>query len=84
MSVTELTSQSPMGWLKAKAAYIAARDGRPCGVISDVGARGWGTDDDNMATTWRRKSSSTRDRGTRTPNMPAMVVTELTSQSPIG
>ena len=50
MSVTELTSQSPMGSLKAKAAYSAARDGRPCGVISDVGARGWGTDDDDMAT----------------------------------
>ena len=42
------------GLVEAKAAYIAARDGRPCGVISDVGARGWGTDDDNMATTWRR------------------------------
>ena len=50
MFVTELTSQSPMGWLKASAPYIAARDGRPCGVISDVGARGWGTDDDDMAT----------------------------------
>ena len=50
MSVTELTFQSPMGWLKAKAPYSAARVGRPCGVISDVGARGWGTDDDDMAT----------------------------------
>ena len=50
MSVTELTSQSPMGSLKAVANYSAARVGRPCGVSSDVGARGWGTDDDDMAT----------------------------------
>ena len=51
MSVTELTSQSPMGSLKASANYIAARDGRPFGVSSDVGARGWGTGgDDDMAT----------------------------------
>ncbi len=50
MLVTELTSQSPMDWLKAVASYIAARDGRPCGVSSDLGARGWGTDDDDMAT----------------------------------
>jgi hypothetical protein len=50
MSVTELTSQSPMGSLKTVAPYSAARDGRPCGVSSDVGARGWGTDDDDMAT----------------------------------
>ncbi len=50
MSVTELTSQLPMGLLKAWAFYSAARDGRPCGVSSDVGARGWGTDDDDMAT----------------------------------
>ena len=50
MFVTELTSQSPMGSLKASAYYSAARDGRPCEVSSDVGARGWGTDDDDMAT----------------------------------
>ena len=50
MFVTELTSQSPMGLLKAAVYYSAARDGRPCGVSSDVGARGWGTDDDDMAT----------------------------------
>ncbi len=50
MSVTELNSQSPMGWSKASAAYSAARDGRPCGVSGDRGARGWGTDDDDMAT----------------------------------
>ncbi len=50
MLVTELTSQSPMDWLKAVANYIAARDGRPCGVSSDLGARGWGTDDDDTAT----------------------------------
>ena len=51
MFVTELTSQSPMGWLKAKASYSAARVGRPCGVSGDLGARGWGTDDDDdMAT----------------------------------
>jgi len=50
--------------LKAAAYYSAARDERPCGVSSDVGARvgqscgvssdvgarGWGTDDDDMAT----------------------------------
>ena len=50
MSVTELTSQSPMGRLKLLAFYSAARDGRPCGVSSDVGTRGWGTSDDDMAT----------------------------------
>jgi hypothetical protein len=52
MFVTELTSQSPMGSLKTEAFYSAARDGRPCGVSGDLGARGWGTggDDDDMAT----------------------------------
>ena len=50
MFVTELTSQLPMGLLKARALYSAARDGRPCGVSGDLGARGWGTDDDDMAT----------------------------------
>jgi hypothetical protein len=40
MFVTELTSQSPMGRLKTEAAYSAARDGRPCGVSGDLGARG--------------------------------------------
>jgi hypothetical protein len=49
MFVTELTSQSPMGSLKAAAYYSAARDGWPCGVSSNVGARGWGTDDDDTA-----------------------------------
>ena len=49
MFVTELTSQSPMGSLKAWATYSAARVGQSCGVSSDVGARGWGTDDDDMA-----------------------------------
>ena len=39
-SLTELTSQSPMAPLKLLAFYSAARDGRPCGVSSDVGARG--------------------------------------------
>jgi hypothetical protein len=42
-------SQSPMGSLKASAPYSAARDGWPCGVSSNVGARGWGTDDDDTA-----------------------------------
>ncbi len=51
MLVTELTFQSAMGSLKASANYSAARDGRPFGVSSDVGARGWGTGgDDDMAT----------------------------------
>jgi hypothetical protein len=51
MFVTLLTSQSPMGSLKTEASYSAARDGRPCGVSGDLGARGWGTgDDDNTAT----------------------------------
>ena len=50
MFVTELTSQSPMGSLKAWASYSAARDGRPRGVSSDLGVTGWGTDDDDMAT----------------------------------
>ncbi len=40
MFVNELTSQSPMGWLKASAAYSAARDGQSCGVSGDLGARG--------------------------------------------
>ncbi len=64
MFVTELTSQSSMGLLKASASYSAARDGRPCGVSSDVG----GGDEGRVATTtWRRKSSNnTRDGGTRT------------------
>ena len=61
MFVTELTSQSPMGWLKAKAAYIAARDGRPCGVISDVGARGWGTDDDDDKATQPQQHAGWRN-----------------------
>ena len=47
MSVTELTSQSPMGSLKASANYSAARDGRPCGVSGDLGKTGWGTADDD-------------------------------------
>jgi hypothetical protein len=51
MFVTELTSQPPMGWLKALAAYSAARDRLPHGVSRDLGARGKGTaDDDNTAT----------------------------------
>ena len=62
MLVTELTSQSPMGWLKAKAAYSAARDGRPCGVSGDLGARGWAT----TTTQRRNRSSNTREGGTRT------------------
>ena len=33
-----------------------------------------------MATTWRRKSSNTRDEGTCTANVNCMFVTELTSQ----
>ena len=47
MFVTELTSQSPMGPLKASAYYRAARDGWPCGVSGDLGARGWVTADDD-------------------------------------
>jgi hypothetical protein len=50
-------------------------------VSSDVGARGWGTrddDDDSDAT------EATRDGGARTWNMADMVVTELVSQSPMG
>jgi hypothetical protein len=38
--VTFEVSQSPMGSLKASARYIAARDGRPCGVSGYLGA--WG------------------------------------------
>jgi hypothetical protein len=48
-------------------------------MSSDVGARGWGTDDDDMATQ-RRKSSNTRDGGVRTLNISFMFVTELVSQ----
>ncbi len=79
MSVTELTSQLPMGLLKAVASYSTARDGRPCGVSGDLGARGWMT-----RATRRHKSSNTRDGGSRTLNMYCMFVTELTSQSPMG
>ncbi len=61
MSVTELTSQSPMGWLKVSAAYSAARDGRPCGVSGDLGARGWGTDDDDMATQEQQQHAGWRN-----------------------
>jgi hypothetical protein len=81
MSVTELTSQSPMGLLKLSAPYSAARDGRPCGVSGDLGARGWGTSDDDKAT---QEQQHTRDGGTRTLNMAIIFVTELTSQSPMG
>jgi hypothetical protein len=80
MFVTELTSQSPMGWLKVSAAYSAARDGRPCGVSGDLGARGWGTDDDDMATQEQQHAGLRA----RTKNMFPMFVTELTSQSPMG
>ena len=37
-------------------------------------------DGERTTTTWRRKSSNTRDGGSRTPNMPFMSVTELVSQ----
>jgi hypothetical protein len=30
--------------------YSTARVGQSCGMSSDVGARGWETDDDDMAT----------------------------------
>ncbi len=50
MIVTELTSQLPMGVLKAMAFYSAARDGRPCGVSGDLGARGWGMGDGGWGT----------------------------------
>jgi hypothetical protein len=51
MFVTELTSQPSMGWLKALAPYSAARDGRSWRVSGDLGARGWGTgEDDDTAT----------------------------------
>jgi hypothetical protein len=79
--VTELTSQSPMGWLKAKANYSAARDGRPCGVSGDLGARGWGTGGDDDMATQEQQHAGLR---ARTKNMFPMFVTELTSQSPMG
>ena len=82
MSVTELTSQSPMGSLKAVAPYSAARVGRPCGVSDDLGKTGWGTDDDDDMATQEQQQHA--DGGTRTANMTAMFVTELTSQSPMG
>ena len=81
MFVTELTSQSPMGWLKADR-QLQRSEGRAA-VWSEQRSRseGMGTDDDDMAT---QESSNTRDGGARTSNMPAMFVTELTSQSPMG
>jgi len=55
MFVTELTSHPAMGILKALAAYSAARDGRPRGVSSDLGARGRATGvDDDTATQEQR------------------------------
>jgi hypothetical protein len=61
MPVTELTSQSPMGSLKAWASYSAARDGRPRGVSSDLGMTGWGTDDDDMATQEQQQHAGWRN-----------------------
>ncbi len=62
MLVTELTFQSPLGWLEAKANYSAARVGRPCGVSSDVGARGWGTGGDgDMATQEQQQHAGWRN-----------------------
>jgi hypothetical protein len=40
MFVTELVSQSPMGWLKALASYSATRDGWPCDVSVDAWREG--------------------------------------------
>ncbi len=61
MFVTELTSQLPMDWLKAVATYIAARDGRPCGVSSDLGARGWGTGDEDDTATLEQQHAGWRN-----------------------
>ncbi len=48
--------------MKAVALYSAARDGRPFGVSSDVGARGWGTDgDDDMATLEQQQHAGWRN-----------------------
>ena len=45
------------------ALYSAARDGRPFGVSSDVGARGWGTadDDDDTAITQEQQHAGWRN-----------------------
>ena len=67
--------------LKAWAFYSAARDGRPCGVSGDLGARGWGTGGDDDMATQEQQHAGLR---ARTKNMFPMFVTELTSQSPMG
>ena len=39
MVVTELVTQAPMGWLKAKASYSSERDGWARGVSVDTKSR---------------------------------------------
>jgi hypothetical protein len=82
MFVTELVSQSPMGWLKALAFYSATRDGWPCDVSVDAwreGGREGGT-----RTARKQQQRNNKRRGARTKNMLYMFVTELVSQSPMG
>ena len=78
ISVTELVSQVPMGWLKAEAPYSSDIQGRMA-VSSER------RDIQGIHTTVRRqRSRSNRRAETRTLNMLAMVVTELVSQVPMG
>jgi len=75
ISVTELVSQSPMGWLKAEAPYRIVRDKWTRGVSACV---------EETTTNDYETIDILFHRGTRTSNMPSMSVTELVSQSPIG
>ena len=61
MFVTELVSQSPMGWLKALASYSATRDGWPCDVSVDAWREGW--------TVRKQRQRNNKRRETRTLNM---------------
>ena len=76
MSATELVSQLLMSSLKAPANYSPARDAWSRRVSGDIQARG-----QEMMT--HQRGNNKRDKGTRTKNMPAMVVTELVSQLPM-
>jgi len=72
-SITELVSQSPMGWLNAMASYRTAREEWTWGVRIRVSR---GTKDETTCNNERG--------GTRTENIAFMPVTELVFQAPMG
>jgi hypothetical protein len=58
MFVTELVSQSPMGWLNSLASYSATRDGWPCDVRVDARKEG-GRDDEETTTAKQQAARNT-------------------------